>query len=137
MVFISSLAGKAASPSSSVYSATKFGLRGFALGLREDLRAHGVGVSAIFPGFIRDAGMFADAEMDLPRGVGTKTPQDVAAAVIRAVRRNRAEVEVAPVGLRIGTSFAAVAPELAAAVSRRMGSHQIATDLTEGQLPKR
>jgi len=39
MVFISSLAGKAASPSSSVYSATKFGLRGFALGLREDLRA--------------------------------------------------------------------------------------------------
>jgi uncharacterized protein len=137
MVFISSLAGKAASPSSSVYSATKFGVRGFALGLREDLRAHGVGVSAIFPGFIRDAGMFADAEMDLPRGVGTKTPQDVAAAVIRAVRRNRAEVEVAPVGLRIGTSFAAVAPELAAAVSRRMGSHQIATDLTAGQLDKR
>jgi len=75
--------------------------------------------------------------MGLPRGVGTKTPQDVAAAVIRAVRRNRAEVEVAPVGLRIGTSFAAVAPELAAAVSRRMGSHQIATDLTAGQLDKR
>ena len=32
MVFISSLAGKAASPASSIYSATKFGLRGFALG---------------------------------------------------------------------------------------------------------
>ena len=39
MVFISSLAGKAASPSSSIYSATKFGLRGFALGLRADLRS--------------------------------------------------------------------------------------------------
>ena len=32
LVFISSLAGKAASPASSIYSATKFGLRGFALG---------------------------------------------------------------------------------------------------------
>ena len=50
-----------ASPASSVYSATKFGLRGFALGLREDLRTHGVGVSVVLPGFISDAGMFADA----------------------------------------------------------------------------
>ena len=61
IVFISSLAGKAAAPASSIYSATKFGLRGFALGLREDLRPHGVGVSVVLPGFIRDAGMFADA----------------------------------------------------------------------------
>ena len=38
MVFIASLAGKAASPRSSLYNATKFGLRGFALGLRADLR---------------------------------------------------------------------------------------------------
>ena len=38
MVFISSLSGKSANPASSLYSATKFGLRGFALSLREDLR---------------------------------------------------------------------------------------------------
>src|SRR5581483_5275785 len=59
MVFVSSLSGKAASPASSIYSATKFGLRGFALGLRADLRAHGVGVSVVLPGFIHGAGMFA------------------------------------------------------------------------------
>jgi short-subunit dehydrogenase len=58
LVFVSSLAGKAASSGGSLYSATKFGLRGFALGLREDLRRHGVGVSVVSPGFIRDAGMF-------------------------------------------------------------------------------
>ena len=69
MVFISSLSGKAASPASSLYSATKFGLRGFALGLREDLRRSGVGVSLVFPGFIRDAGMFAEAGVQLPPGV--------------------------------------------------------------------
>jgi short-subunit dehydrogenase len=137
MVFVSSLAGKAASPASSVYSATKFGLRGFALGLREDLQRHGVGVSAVFPGFIRDAGMFAEAQVELPRWVGTRSPEDVAAAVIRAVQRNRAEIEVAPLGLRLGANFAAVAPGMAAAVSRRLASERIAAELAAGQRGKR
>jgi short-subunit dehydrogenase len=137
LVFISSLAGKVASPASSLYSATKFGLRGFALGIREDLRPHGVGVSLVLPGFIRDAGMFADAKVSLPRGVGTRTPEQVALAVIRAVERNRAEVEVAPLGLRLGAAFASVAPELAASVSRKMGSDKVASDLATGQRHKR
>ena len=137
IVFISSLAGKAASPASSLYSATKFGLRGFALGLRADLHDHGVGVSVVLPGFIRDAGMFADAGVNLPRGVGTRTPQDVAAGVIRAIDHNRAEVEVAPLGLRLGATFAAMAPEAAATVSRWMGSDEIATRVAEGQRDKR
>ena len=37
---------------SSIYSATKFGLRGFAAGLREDLHGTGVGVTVVFPGFV-------------------------------------------------------------------------------------
>ncbi len=137
MVFISSLAGKASSPASSIYSATKFGLRGFALGIREDLRPHGVGVSVVLPGFIRDAGMFADADVELPAGVGTRSPQDVADGVIRAIERNRAEVEIAPVSLRLGASFAALAPQLASTVSRRMGSEKVAADLAAGQRDKR
>jgi short-subunit dehydrogenase len=137
IVFISSLAGKVASPASSIYSATKFGLRGFALGLREDLRPHGVGVSVVLPGFIRDAGMFAEAGVELPRGVGTRTPEEVADGVIRAIERNRAEVEVAPLGLRLGAAFGALAPELAAAASRRMGGEQVASDLAAGQRDKR
>ena len=137
IVFISSLAGKVASPASSIYSATKFGLRGFALGVREDLRPYGVGVSVVLPGFIRDAGMFADAGVQLPRGVGTRTPDDVAAGVIRAIERNRAEIEIAPLGLRLGAAFGALAPELAAAASRRMGGEQVASDLAAGQRDKR
>ncbi len=137
LVFVSSLAGKAASPASSIYSATKFGVRGFALGLREDLRPHRVGVSTVLPGFIRDAGMFADAQVELPRGVGTRSPEDVAEAVIRAIERNRAEVEVAPLGLRLGAGLASVAPELAATVSRRMGGERIAANLATGQRDKR
>jgi short-subunit dehydrogenase len=135
--FISSLSGKAGAPASSIYSATKFGLRGFALGLREDLHPAGVGVSTVFPGFIRDAGMFADAGIRLPRGIGTKTPEQVAAAVLRAIERNRAEIDVAPAGLRLGASFAGVAPQIAAAVSRRAGSDKIAAELAANQLDKR
>ncbi len=77
LVFVASLSGKAASPRSSIYNATKFGLRGFALGLRADLAPKGVGVSLVSPGFIRDAGMFADAGAKPPPGLGTGTPQQV------------------------------------------------------------
>jgi short-subunit dehydrogenase len=137
MVFISSLAGKAASPSSSIYSATKFGLRGFALGLRADLRSHGVGVSVVLPGFIRDAGMFADAGVKLPLGTGTRLPQDVAAAVIRAIERNRAEVGVAPPVLRLGAAVASIAPQLAETGNRWLGGEHVASAVAERQRDKR
>jgi len=137
IVLISSLAGKVASPASAIYAATKFGLRGFAHGIREDLRPYDVGVSVVLPGFIRDAGMFAEAEVKLPRGVGTRTPQDVAVGVIRAIEDNRAEVEVAPLGLRLGAAFGALAPELAATASRKMGGDQVASEVAAGQSDKR
>jgi uncharacterized protein len=137
LVFISSLSGKAASPGGSLYSATKFGLRGFALGLREDLRPRGVGVSTIFPSFIRDAGMFADAGVELPRGVATRSPEDVAAGVVRAIERDRAEVDVAPLPLRAGAAFAGLAPQVSASVSRRMGDAKIAAKIAATQREKR
>jgi uncharacterized protein len=133
IVLISSLQGKAAVPVSSVYSATKFGLRGFALALREDLRPHGVGVSVVLPGFIREAGMFANSGATLPPGVGTRSPEDVAGAVVSAIERNRAEVDVAPLSLRLGTAVASVAPALSSAVSRRLGSDRIAAQIVAGQ----
>ncbi len=137
LVFISSLSGKVASPASSVYSATKFGLRGFALGLRADLRERGVGVSVVAPGFVSEAGMFAEAEVKLPFGVGTRSPQEVADAVIQAIERNRAEIDVAPPSLRLGAVIGSVAPQLAARASRAMGSEQLAREIAAGQRPKR
>lgn len=136
MVFMSSLSGKAASPASSIYAATKFGLRGFALSIREDLRPHGVGVSVVLPGFIRDAGMFADAKVKLPPGIGTRTSEEVAAAVISAIERNRAEVNVAPATLRLGATVAGVAPAFAATAQRLMGGAKVASDLASGQRSK-
>jgi uncharacterized protein len=136
IVLISSLSGKVASPASAIYSATKFGLRGFGLGIREDLRPHGVGASVVLPGFIAEAGMFAEAGVELPRGVGTRTPQQVATAVIDAVEHNRAEVDVAPLGLRLGAAFAGLAPEVSASLKRRMGGDRVASDMAAGQRDK-
>jgi uncharacterized protein len=137
VVFMSSLSGKTASQGSAIYSATKFGLRGFALGLREDLRDRGVGVSTVFPGFIRDAGMFHDANVELPGYVGTKTPQDVADAVIAAIEKNRSEIDVAPIGMRAGAAVAGLVPELMARLQRRLGAERVAEAMAEGQRDKR
>jgi uncharacterized protein len=137
IVFVSSLSGKAAAPRTSVYSATKFGLRGFAAALHQDVRSSGVGVSAVFPGFVRGAGMFADSGATLPPGVGTSTPEEVADAVVRAIERNRGEVDVAPVPMRIGALLAGVAPELAATVTRASGGTRTADDIGAGQRAKR
>jgi len=132
LVFISSLSGKSAQPASSLYSATKFGLRGFGLALREDFRGTGVGVSVVAPGFIRDSGMFVKTGVKLPPGVGTRTPQDVAAAVIRAIEGNRAEIDVAPIGLRVGSTVASVIPGPAGWLSSKLGSSRIATEMDAG-----
>ena len=137
LVFVSSLAGKAASGGGSVYSATKFGLRGFAHALREDLRGAGVGVSVVLPGFIREAGMFHESGARLPSWVGTKRPEDVAAAVVRAIERNRAEIDVAPLPLRAGAAFGGLAPELSATVQRALGGDKVAQGLAEGQRDRR
>jgi short-subunit dehydrogenase len=137
IVFISSLNGKVGTVRTSIYAATKFGLRGFAQSLREDLRSRGVGVSTIFPGFIRDAGMFHDSGAKLPPYVGTSSPDDVARAVIRAIEHDRSEIDVAPIAMRVGTAFASLAPEVAAMVQRRLGASELATQFEDGQRDKR
>lgn len=137
LLFMSSLAGKAGAPGSSVYAATKFGLRGFGLALREDLAGKGVGVSVVLPGFIREAGMFADSGAKLPPFVGTKRPDDVARAVVKAIESNRAELDVAPLPLRAGTLLASVAPGPVGAVQRRLGAVKTSESIGRGQTEKR
>jgi short-subunit dehydrogenase len=136
LVFISSLQGKVAFANSSIYTATKFGLRGFALALRDELWGSGVGVSVILPGFIREAGMFADSGAKAPAGLGTSSPQEVGEAVVMAIERDRAEVQVAPLLQRLGAAFAHRRPHLASRVTRRSAS-QIADRVSEGQTDKR
>lgn len=135
-VFVSSIAGFAVNPRMPVYAATKFGLRGFALDLREDLRASGVGVSVITPGMIREAGMFAESGAAPLFGLGTATPGQVAGAVVRAIERDKAEICVAPRRQRAAARFSMLAPE----VFGRLGGSRLAKSMeaiAAGQADKR
>jgi uncharacterized protein len=137
LVYVSSLAGKVASAGSSVYSATKFAIRGFGYSLSEELRGTGVGVTTIFPGFIRGAGMFHESGTKLPRGVGTRTPDDVAKAVVEGIERNRAEIDVAPFSMSQGAKMFGVSPPVLSRITRLLGGDRVSDQLETGQKDKR
>jgi short-subunit dehydrogenase len=137
LVFMSSLSGKAPSPRSSVYCGTKFGLRGFALSLRADLARDGVGVSLVVPGFIREAGMFAESGAKPPPGFGTSSPAQVAAAVVRAIEQDRVEVAVAPALQRGLAHLALASPRVAMRAITGAAARRSADRVAEGQSGKR
>jgi short-subunit dehydrogenase len=132
LVFVSSLSGKSASPRTSIYNATKFGLRGFALGLRSDLAPHGIGVSLVSPGFVREAGMFADAGGKTPPGLGTTTPGAVADAVQKAITADKVEIAVAPLLDRVAAHVGLVSPRASVLAQSGSMGQKAAAAVTEG-----
>jgi len=137
IILISSTAGKVSGTASSIYSATKFGLRGFGFGMNADLRGTGVGATTVFPGFISDAGLYYDSGMQLPKGVGTRTPGQVANAVAAGITKGPAEIDVAPMLLRVGSWLFGIAPSLTTAIQRGLGGDRLAAEVAEGQRSKR
>ncbi|MBK9714845.1 MAG: SDR family oxidoreductase [Kouleothrix sp.] len=114
IVFIASIAGHIGLPASATYSASKFGLRGFADGLRREVAQRGVGVTVVSPGFIKT---------DMTRWMGNLPlpgPEIVARAVGRALERPRREV-VVPGYYRPAIWAASLMPWLADLVLRRRG----------------
>lgn len=126
IVFMSSVAGLVATPGNGpVYTASKWGLRGLGLALRQELYGTGVGVSTVFPGPIRGAGMFARTGAALPWYAGSSSPEDVAKAVAKAIERNRAEVTVASGMVRLSAAVGVLAPVLVGTLSRRAGADTV------------
>jgi short-subunit dehydrogenase len=137
IVLISSIAGKVPAPDSSVYCATKFGLRGFGYSLNVELRGTGVGVTTVFPGFIREAGLFFNSGVKLPPGIGTSSPQEVADAVVAGIEKDKPEVNVAPIAMRSTARLFGAAPSLVVTIGRRLGGARLAAAVAEGQRDKR
>ncbi|RNL79461.1 SDR family NAD(P)-dependent oxidoreductase [Nocardioides marmorisolisilvae] len=127
LVFIGSVSGIVASPWSSMYNATKFGLRGFVSAMRQDLHGTGVSASIVEPGFVRDAGMFVNSGMETPKGTRTVSPEQVAAGVVKAVTKDKGEVVVAPVEIRAGARFGSLFPSINDAAQRMGGAAEIAS----------
>jgi NAD(P)-dependent dehydrogenase (short-subunit alcohol dehydrogenase family) len=133
VVNLASLAGFHASPALVAYSATKFGVLGLSLSLREELQPHGIGVTAVCPGIVA-TGIMASSHLygstSEPggreriirnyqrRGYG---PAKVATNILKAVERNR---PVAPITPESWLSWAIVraSPRLAGWTARKMAA---------------
>jgi short-subunit dehydrogenase len=137
LAFVASLAGKVPSPALSIYCATKFGLRGFALALATELSDSGVGVSVVSPGFVRDAGMFADSGAELPPGVGSSSARDVARGMLTAIVEDRQEIVVAPRRHRAISHAALIAPRLWRPALSGKNAVRTAKQIAAGQVHKR
>jgi short-subunit dehydrogenase len=112
VVMMSSFGGKKGSPYSATYAATKAGLIAWTSGLRIELQGTGVGASVISPGFVSEAGMFAVRTQDAPRVLGTSTPEAVAEAVVRAIRKDVFEIVVNPGPVKLGLMLDQLSPGL-------------------------
>ena len=137
LVFMSSIAGKLPSGGETIYNATKFGLRGFALALREELWSSGVGVSVISPTFVSEAGMWAVTGLKPHPVAGEVSPAQVADAVWKAINRNKQEIDVVPIQLRTVLKVQALTPGLFATTARWMGATRPNEHLDERQRNKR
>lgn len=85
---VASAAAKLSPPGEATYAATKHGVFGYLAGVRAELRGSGVALSVVMPGVV-------DTELSAGTAAGAArmlTPDDVAAAVVAAIRRPRFEV---------------------------------------------
>jgi short-subunit dehydrogenase len=97
IVAIASMAAVIPLPGSAYYTAAKYGLRGFCLALHHELLPHGIGVSCVCPSAVDTPMLLAEmrAGGSPLNFVGRLlAPDDVARAVVRAIRRPRAEIFV-------------------------------------------
>jgi short-subunit dehydrogenase len=114
-----SVAGTVAGGSSGPYSASKHAQLAFSRSVAPGLRRRGIRVHAILPGFVETEG-FPQRER-LPRALhrAIATPEDVAAAVVGALERDRRETFV-PRWYRVPALAQALAPGLVARASARV-----------------
>ncbi len=91
IINMSSLAGLLATPTYSVYAATKFGVRGFTEALRREVGVWDIHVSGIYPGgvvteFTSQTGIVRNTKVTTPAFLQL-SPEDVASSVFKLARK--------------------------------------------------
>ena len=78
--------------------------------------------------------MFADAGAKPPPGMGTSTPEQVGAATVKAIERNKVEVTVAPLPQRAGAHLALISPALSVKAQSGSAGQKAAKDIASRPL---
>jgi short-subunit dehydrogenase len=130
IVNMASLAGRVATPYAAVYSGSKAALAQWSFSLAAELRDTGVAVSVICPGFVADAGMFARRQREAPGVVGACAPEDVAAAVLHAIRDRAMDILVTPRPARPLVALQAMSPRLITRLTEKLGLKEFLQSLT-------
>lgn len=128
VVFIASLAGKVGPAYNEPYAATKAALIGLTQSLRAEYLQEPVGFSVVCPGFIAGDGMYARMAADGHRSnrlMGETSTEKVAAAVVRAIREDRAEIVESGAPVRPMLALAQLAPGLVERVAPRFGATEL------------
>lgn len=97
MVATVSLGGIISLKDSAIYSASKFGLRGFLAGFHQEMTAHGVKVSGVYPAavdtpMLHHEALHGGSVLNFVDKV--MTPEAVAAATLRAIDSGKLEIYV-------------------------------------------
>lgn len=125
---IASVAGLIGTAYNETYSATKHGLVGFARGLRLTAQSEGwpVEISVVCPGFVSEAGMYADIKaasgVEAPAMLGTVPAEKVADEVLRAIVENDPEVIVNATPLRPMVMASSLMPRLGDWLAQKSGA---------------
>jgi NAD(P)-dependent dehydrogenase (short-subunit alcohol dehydrogenase family) len=109
IVNMASIAGKAAAPGGATYSACKHAVVGLSESLRGELRGTGVEVMVVMPAFVNTELARGTREI---RGIKRSSPEDVADAVVDALKTGRFEVWV-PTSIKVLIGTANVLPRRA------------------------
>lgn len=122
IVNIASTAGKAGFAGGATYCATKHAVIGVSEAVLAELRGTGVGISVVMPAIVNTE---LASGLSSTRGVKTQQPEDVAAAVVAAVKAGTFDVFV-PRSVGPISKLLAVLPRPAReAVTRALGADQV------------
>jgi short-subunit dehydrogenase len=119
VVNVGSIVGHVGRPREAVYAATKAALAIFTESLRAELRDSGVGVSLVTPAAVA-TGFFEQRGAPYGRRrPALQPPERIAAAIVDAIRRDRAEL-IVPRWLGVAVRVHGAAPRLYRVVASRL-----------------
>jgi short-subunit dehydrogenase len=133
IVNVSAMAGRVSFPYTEVYAAAKDGVIGFTRVLRSDYRPRGVSASVLILGAIRDAGQGQRMldESGMKASAFMAPAESVARAVVKAVKKDRAELVIMPGPGRLLRAVMDYFPGLGPAVNRAAGASTTMQEIIE------